>query len=359
MEIRVYNHLDSELESHWRKLEKISICSIFQTFDWVNYWLACFSLKSNFKLNIYLIYKNSKPVALFPFYIKNYFFIKTLEFLGSDLLDFGGPLIDKDLSEEDISRVWQEIINQKKISDIIYLQRIPCRIYGLDNPFNISVTKYFLNKANINKLPSSEKNLKKRKDNIRKIKKLNQIDTLKYEVVNNYKDSINTIERLFELKSLRYEETGANDIFSNISFYSFFKYSFLALDSNPKIHISRLMLGNEIIAAHLGYIYNKTFYYILPAFESNIYARYSPGRLLLEYLVKDSVNSKLNFFDLTIGGEIYKNEWSNDTVDIWSSYFPTTILGKVVAPIFNLYIRIRRNVSFKNRINKIRAYIRK
>ena len=75
-----------------------------------------------------------------------------------------------------------------------------------------------------------------------------------------------------------------------------------------RIDLSYISLNNEIIAAQSGH-YIKRYYYLFPAYNHE-YRKYSPGK----YTSNMIVNSELNlfdYFDLTIGSEKYKEDFSN------------------------------------------------
>ena len=71
-----------------------------------------------------------------------------------------------------------------------------------------------------------------------------------------------------------------------------------------------MQLNNVIIAAHSGYIYKNICYYLFPVYDNN-YNKYSPGKILLKKIIDDSKLKSLNYFDLTIGSENYKKDYSN------------------------------------------------
>ena len=68
---KIFKELNKECEYTWRRLEKNSSIDFFQTYD---YHKELISNNNINRLNIVIIFKKHKPVALFPFYIKKFFF---------------------------------------------------------------------------------------------------------------------------------------------------------------------------------------------------------------------------------------------------------------------------------------------
>ena len=81
-----------------------------------------------------------------------------------------------------------------------------------------------------------------------------------------------------------------------------------------KIQVSALLLDDKILATHWGFYSKTTFYYIMPSYEGGDWSKFSPGKILLEYLMKWSVSNGLKVFDFTEGDMFYKKNWSNKNV---------------------------------------------
>ena len=96
------------------------------------------------------------------------------------------------------------------------------------------------------------------------------------------------------------------DIFKNSNGLFFKSTSLISTLSsqinNPNIHLSALLVEDKIIAVHMGYLYKKNFFYILPAYDYN-YKKLSVGNILLLELF-ENFKQNLNTFDFTIGEEI-------------------------------------------------------
>jgi len=81
------------------------------------------------------------------------------------------------------------------------------------------------------------------------------------------------------------------------------------------IDLSALQINSQSIAWHFGFKYNKIIYYYRPLADYT-WENYSPGRLLLSYLVEDCAKKGDWVIDLLRGAESYKKKWSNSTAHI-------------------------------------------
>ena len=65
MQVVIKREFDGDLERDWYHLENNNDLIIFQTFKWNKNWTKLNNVK---KILIFVVYKDSKPIAIFPFY---------------------------------------------------------------------------------------------------------------------------------------------------------------------------------------------------------------------------------------------------------------------------------------------------
>jgi CelD/BcsL family acetyltransferase involved in cellulose biosynthesis len=146
------------------------------------------------------------------------------------------------------------------------------------------------------------------KDLERQIKRLTAGGDLKVEhlAATNPVVSLNS---LFDLHQRREIVTDRLPMFSRERFRSF--YRDLA-EAFPRewLDYSVLKLNGTPIAAHFGFRYNNKLYFLTPAFDPD-YRTYSPGKILLRYLIQHCfVNDGIHEFDFLRGDEPYKYQWA-------------------------------------------------
>ena len=146
---------------------------------------------------------------------------------------------------------------------------------------------------------------------------------------------------MIQQKSHQYLNKGLWDMFS----FSEYKTFYEKLSNIPNdyliIHVSKLSVGETIIASHVGIIDKKIFYYLMPAYEKGNWGKYSPGRLLLEHLIEWSIQNKLKVFDFTIGDELYKKDWC----DTEPKLFETLEAVKTKGKIYTLAQRTKQSIK--------------
>ena len=311
-EIKIFYSFSHELKKIWQDFEKRSNHHIFQSFKWQKLWLE---MQHENKCDILnytiLIYENKRVIMILPFYIRNFYSIKILSWSGFPFSDYNIPLIikDKELTKKNFNLIWKKILISIKHIDCVVLDNQPASILNQDNPFY----SYLDNKINneyygINLNEKFE--LKKKEiDNIKyQTNRLYKLGKLEFKIAKNEDEKKKILNFIIQHKSKQYINTKAKNLFKVKFSKDFFLSSNLFMEEES--YITYMQLNNVIIAAHSGYIYKNICYYLFPVYDNN-YNKYSPGKILLKKIIDDSKLRSLNYFDLTIGSENYKKDYSN------------------------------------------------
>src|SRR5205823_6441631 len=75
------------------------------------------------------------------------------------------------------------------------------------------------------------------------------------------------------------------------------------------LDLSTLELDDRPLAFCLGFVYDRTYYYYLPAFDPD-FARYGPSAALLAHLIERAYGLGLREVDFMLGDEPYKSQWA-------------------------------------------------
>tara|TARA_B110000037_G_C17065444_1_gene483588 strand:+ start:355 stop:1425 length:1071 start_codon:yes stop_codon:yes gene_type:complete len=329
----LHEKIDDDLINTWNLFEKKNESMIFQSANWVKYWNDTYSSSHDYiQPVIIFIYYKSSLVMILPLCIKKMNFnIKSLTWLGYPYNDICFPLIKDNFKFDEINfkHVYKEIINSLKSKlDIIILNNQLLE-YGVNkNPFLIFFKSF---NSNINYQITNEdfEEYKKEvglKDNsgvFKKIKMLKKLGEIKF-VFSEKKDIRKVSNFIFNNKILQYDKKRKNHIFKD----RFNKVFIQNLDQLDNAIYSHLTLNNEIIAAHVGYIYKDTFYHIMPTHNIK-FKKCSPGSIILYNMIKSSFKLNLKKFDFTIGSEQYKNRWSDKKNLLYTYVKPLKIKGYV------------------------------
>jgi hypothetical protein len=331
--IEIYKDIDSELKSIWLDFEKKSYNHCFQSFSWLVY-LINFYKKNNiyFLLQIILIKKNTKIVAIFPFWIINQFGLKVLRWIGNDYSDYNGPIIFKDFYYKKNDFINDFNLIKKKLAkfDIIYFERQPSNILKLENPFffylkNLNISKtYFIDVINKSYNPNS-------------IKK--NFIFVHSDNIHSYKKYINTI---LDLKIIKFDKKIASK--KNYSYQRLFYNGLPNIESDSlKIYLSLLKFENQELSYNFGIFYKNYFYYLIPAYI-DFFKKISPGKLLLNKILDWCFKNNITALDFGQGEEEYKKRLAVKYNYIGYYNYVNTYKGY----LFFIIIILKKITFFKN-----------
>ena len=362
--IKIFSEFSEELMSSWKEVEQKSDISVFQTFDINKYWYSIFRNHNELKLQVAVIYKEEESIAIFPFIVRNTRFSKILEFIGSRQFDYKIPLIKNEYNTYlNLINIWQLITLNIDHYDVIFFQSLPEKLSSKKpnlflNLFNsrVYMTSYALSLPE--KIEDKNKIIPKKiiADSKRQIKRLENLGTLEFNTIKSDMEYLEAIDVLIKYKQDQYRDTGATDIFSNQKIKKFYVSSKNNSLVDLEIKLSVLQLDNKIIAAHWGLTYKNVFYYLIPSYDKSMRI-YSPGRLLMNNLIEESINRKFEIFDLTIGAEEYKQKYL--TMENNIHYVLKLVSYKAI--IFYIYtdtlMRIKSSKMLKSFIRRLKKII--
>ena len=106
-------------------------------------------------------------------------------------------------------------------------------------------------------------------------------------------------------KSGQYQATGLTDMFADPRNVALFR----RLRERGVLLVSSLSAGNTLLAAHLGSSHDGRLGWWVPAYDAAL-SKFSPGRLLLEDMLKASHARGDVEFDFLVGDEAYKFQYA-------------------------------------------------
>lgn len=325
LELFLFTDFDQNLKKSWQSLQDNSNSNShpFNTYNWNKNWFDCFKTNTS-EIYIFLINFDNTPVFILPL-IKKSFIFNYLENFGSITSDYCPILLDKSFNE--IPKCFKLInikLNSLKIS-FLFLDKIRSTEYEFiksnyykKNFINTQINTYSYTYDSFKSDNFLKRQNKNNLDINRQIKRLNNLGKLQIEIINNHDNEnliIQMINLMIKLKANRYIKTNKRNIFADKRFIKFYQKQF----NNNKVlktHISILKLDEKIISIHIGIIHNNSFYYLMPAYDEQ-FSKFSPGKILLSYLLKWTEENEIYLFDFTTGNENYKTIWANNVNSIF------------------------------------------
>jgi CelD/BcsL family acetyltransferase involved in cellulose biosynthesis len=139
---------------------------------------------------------------------------------------------------------------------------------------------------------------------------------LSFGIVESKEEAARLLPLFFEMHDKRWLNSGHRSTFGDASVRAFYARKVTKLwDSG--LHFSTLSCGDRIVAFHLGIVSNGFLLYYKPTYDFDLHS-YSPGKLLLDFLVRHGVAEGWKGIDLLQGAEAYKNQWATSVARTFS-----------------------------------------
>lgn len=349
---KIFDSVTEECENIFKDKKNIQYSNFFQNKEYIKQ----ITQSRNSKIKIIVIYDNKTVLAIFPFEIKKIYFIKVLQWIGSEYSDYSNPILSKNyvnsLNKKYFMEVWSLILNEiKNELDLIFFNNQLSHINGLANPFvEFFNTSRFSKIYNIN----LEKNFEEYKENIKnkdkkhayeihrtliKYKKLkNTLQDLKVEVLESDHNDLDFKKIIDEKKIQLNEKNKKNKLNEN------FRKIFDNLIKSKQInfYLISLINNNEPLARCFGFKYKNTFYYYIPTVLPNSFNNYKPGKILILELIQWCIKNKIAKFDFGLGSEKYKKYFSNTEISLHRYYNFYTFRGLLAYTFMLMIFQIKK-----------------
>jgi CelD/BcsL family acetyltransferase involved in cellulose biosynthesis len=370
LKIIIYTEFNKNLENIWSDFEKNALMTAFQCYSWLSHWYDTVGNPIHNILPQIVIVKNGEEVmAIFPLGLRVVYGIKMLEWLGGIHADYMAPIVgsDWDIAEEEFKVLWSNIRTKISPHDAVNFERQPNKIESIINPIlklhnaqSSDISSNISLNGNWHDYYKNQINKKIRADSRRNMRRLSEIGEVCFNIGDSEAIEKLIISKMVIQKRQRYTDTGARDLLSVREHREFYeKLPSISKTNGFDLHCSSLTVGDTIIACHVGIIHRDRFLYLMPSHDANGWLRYSPGRLLLEYLIEWSFSTNLKYFDFTIGGENYKKIWCNDDEFIYQSLSSNNLKGTVFLLVQKIKLKIINRPIVLRIIRKIRSSVNK
>jgi len=337
----------------WHRLEEEGQLTPFQT----RAWLIPFYQKLAPRLKavpFFIIVRDGlgQPVMLFPLCKRKLFGFTLVEFADLGVSDYNAPLLSKtyDISASEWRELWPRILRHIKGCSLLRFKKMPHFIEGSRNPL-----VHFSEKTSAMdvacwgfKLPQSisdytsfmltksfAKELAKKKRRIAKEGEIRYADVEAHE-------RLNLFDVLMRQRQARCDELGRSNSLAKTPYQHFYQ-SVISDPDQTLVDLDAMTINDEVVATLFALNHRGALHVIMSTFDGNKWKSLSLGNLLMLYAVERSVARGMNFFDLTIGDESYKQNFGAVPSPLFSTLQPLSPVGFAAAWALTAATTLRRS----------------
>jgi CelD/BcsL family acetyltransferase involved in cellulose biosynthesis len=358
-DIRFAVHEDlAGLAADWRAFEREADGTVFQTYEWLACWQRHVGARQGVQPAILLGREATGPLFLLPLSVRPTGFARTLEWLGSDLCDYNGPLLAPRFAERvDRARflaLWAAIgqclqSHAPLRHDVVRLTKMPERVGAQPNPLLALGVTVNPSGAYLTQLAgtwdafyAAKRSAATRRRDRTKRKRLADFGAVRLVTPQSNDEIVRTLDLLMEQKARAFARMGVANLFANPGYVEF--YRALASDAASRVlaHVSRLDVGATVAAINLGLVHRGRYYHLLASYDDGEVSRFGPGVAHLHDLMQYAIEHGCSVFDFTIGDESYKRDWSDTELKLYDHISAATLRGALVALPLAAVQRLKR-----------------
>ena len=128
LKYKIYNSFEGKCLEDWKEISSNGSYNFFQSYD----YLKGISFKNQNNLKIVSIFYKNKIIAFLPLEIRKLFFIKILQWIGTEISDYCNPIISKNfyeyIQEKEFEKIWNNILADIGHFDLILFNNQPSNI---------------------------------------------------------------------------------------------------------------------------------------------------------------------------------------------------------------------------------------
>lgn len=294
----------------------------FLSVDWLQSWWNYFS--DGHKLCILILKEKDKLIGIAPFAIFRRGPLRIVKFIGTGLADYLNFLLLGDFEKrvKYLRQIFSYLLEEVPHWNIIELMDIPAESNNVKALQKILVENRLSYSLKISYpcpfLPINsswetflQTKSKKSRYNLRRfLRKLEEIGEVHFQTYREPQQVATMLAKAYNVHEKRWEKQYTGTSFSSSSITeAFFSEIAERYAQRGWFELTTLEIDEKLVAFSYSFIYRGRFYYYIPSYDPQFY-EYSPGTVLLTYLLEDAFNRGLKEFDFTRGDEEYKSKWA-------------------------------------------------
>jgi CelD/BcsL family acetyltransferase involved in cellulose biosynthesis len=345
----------SEVEPIWRALED-HLSTPYQRFDFLASWQRNVGERERLAPFIVIARDASRqPLLLLPLAFKQEHGVRTARFMGGKHATFNMALWNREFAKvattRDLDALIEGVKSQNRL-DVLSLHQQPLRWNDLPNPMAMLPRQASVNDCPTMTMepgaaPTARISNSMRRRLKSKERKLQALDGYRYHVASDDADIKRVLDWFLRVKPLRMAEQKLPNVFADPGVEDFIREACMTRvnGSGRAIDIHVLECDEEVIALFAGVADGYRLSMMFNTYTMSENARYSPGLILLRYIIDYYGERGYRSLDLGIGSDEYKRMFCKDDEPIFDCFIPLSLRGKLATATMSCINRAKYMVK--------------
>jgi CelD/BcsL family acetyltransferase involved in cellulose biosynthesis len=329
----------------WRALQLRVGRSLFTDPAFFAAWWDTHGRSSGRRLHVTIGRDQGRLVALAPLVVVRRFGFRFLEWAGANVFDYGDTLLDDRVGGEPL---WRAIRSSRQY-DVAFIRGVHAGLdcYNALTHFGYPAKRNTVYHVEMvwasgeawmaEALSRPSRQLLRRKQ--RQIERRGEFG---FRVHRSGPAPRAVLEALVQQKSAWASRHGESGLFDDpLRAASLLQRMAEIASQLGSLHLSWLCCDEDIVAVHLGFVYRNVLHYYMPSYDPN-WGQYSPGSLLIVYLIKWCIENGISVLDFMRGDDLYKQAYANARTELTDFSFPGSPGGRLAEwAVRSLYLKTR------------------
>lgn len=293
------------------------------------------NLTGRYQLVIVTVEIDDKIVIIAPFAIRKTFGVRIIYFAGAQYADYNDILVDEGF-ENMVNPMLNKFLRQRDImilrgirEDSIFYKLVTCQELELHSFKHKQTTSPYIDLENEEIELSTNVRKSTLKDVQYNIRRLEKNGNLELYTPKDEEESLIMLESLFEMHINEWNQKGMKSLFEDEICRKYYKRLITIGNRNEtNMFLTSIKHDNKYLAILFGQKQANTIYYYKPAFDYDM-RKFSPGKIMIYYLIKQLEGKEKSKLDFLVGDEKYKYDWTSSEENIHSIFLTSrSFIGK-------------------------------
>ncbi|MBE7196946.1 MAG: GNAT family N-acetyltransferase [Parafilimonas terrae] len=358
-------------EAIWRRFEGDpgSLQTPYQRFDWTMAYLRATGQGANTRV-LLIRDGEGRPQILLPLVLERAFGLRVARTVGDTHANYHLPLFASREAAAMPAGIITAALAQAGRSagiDVYALQHQPRTWDGAVNPLaafgepeasnGYGLTLDADPEATLRRVFSGDARKKLRSKEKRLIEAKGAVA---YRRAETEEEAARFLAAFYVHKAERFAAMGIVDPYADPSVRAFLRAAAAGPEPAVEMHALCLAETGRVLATFGGAVSGRRYSGMMTAFDPDPeIARYSPGDLLLQHLVREQAARGRLGFDLGVGEARYKASICDETIELVESIIPVTLMGRTYGALRQGLVRAKRGIKRDPRLYAALQRLRK
>lgn len=360
-------------ESLWRALERDGVASPYQHFDWVDLWHRHVSgPQGHVPVIVAGFGAGGEPLFLWPLVRDRLGPFAVATFFGGKHATLNFGLWSKDaahrLRAEDIRAALRAVAERAPDLDFVIQFNQPESWNGAPNPLallprhrstedNFILRMHGAGPAVIERELSNSMRSRLRN----KERKLAKLPGYRYLRATTTQEVDRCLDAFFVQKAAKLTALGLDNVFGHDGVEGFVRAAcHQGLErGQPVIELHALEADGEMLALFSGIHDRRRYTSMFNSHTGSDHARFSPGLILLQYLIADCAERGFEVFDIGPGEARYKTFFCKTFEPIFDTVLPLSRRGRLAAPAIRGLFALKSEIKHNPRLWAAASFVRR